>query len=138
MIEGIYIKRSGSIITRRDTVALCLTPAYADFAVKRGYLLKGGACPDSYPLIKKVVAVPGDTVILTDDAVRVNNVSYPYKTYYADSLHRPLFVYPRGIYINTAGYWVIGVNDPRSWDSRYFGYISAAQIVSKVRRVASW
>lgn len=45
---------------------------------------------------------------------------------------RKLPVYPRDIYKNVKGYWVMGVNDPKSWDSKYWGEIKKMQFLAKL------
>jgi len=134
MPRGLYIKKYGEI-SRDDIVSFCLAPLYQNIGLKMLYLAKGAACNGADALIKKVIAVPGDTVVLQDDFIRVNNTVYPYKTHYRDSIGRKLLAFPRGIYKNITGYWVIGVSDPRSWDSRYWGEVKQTQIIAKLQQV---
>lgn len=130
MPQGIYL-RAGGDIARNDIIAFCLHEPYKTFGLKRGYLIPGLRCQGSMPLIKKVIALPGDDVVLRDQTITVNNQTYSYPTYYRDSLNRPLKVYPRGHYLKTPGYWVIGSENSHSWDSRYWGPLSRKQILGK-------
>jgi len=127
---GLYIKQSGDI-KPGDIVAVCLTESERNFGLQRHYITKGNRCSGADPLNKKIMAVPGDKVILADEYIKINQQKYFYPTKYRDSQKRPLKVYPRGEYQH--GYWIIGTNDKSSWDSRYFGPIEKAQILEKLR-----
>jgi conjugative transfer signal peptidase TraF len=129
---GLYIKQSGDI-KRGDIVLVCLSEAYKTIGLQRHYVIKGNKCDGMTPLIKKVIAIPGDKVTLTDEYIKVNEQKYFYLTYYYDSKKRALNVYPRGEY--NQGYWLIGANDKHSWDSRYFGPVKKWQILFKLNRV---
>ncbi len=60
---GIYVK-SYDVIQRGDIVAACLPESYKSLALNAGYLHRGARCSGSDPIIKEVIAVPGDHVIL--------------------------------------------------------------------------
>ena len=83
-------------------------------------------------LIKRVIAVPGDTVVLTRDSIIVNGLLYPYPTQRTDDHGRRLYAYPRGIYPGTPGYWVVSINSIDSLDSRYCGPISRSKILCPI------
>lgn len=137
MKEGIYINTYG-ILQRGDIVALCLTRHYQIYGLKRLYILKGRTCHGSEALVKKIIAIPGDHVILSGNTIVVNGVKYNFKTLYSDSLGRSLEVYPRGNYPDTAGYWMIGTHAPNSWDSRYWGPVSKNLILHKIQPSLVW
>jgi conjugative transfer signal peptidase TraF len=125
---GIYkIIKSGEI-KRGDIVAICLSKEWQDYGLQRHYLLPGIRCQGSAPLIKTVIAVPGDTVVLNDDKIVVNEKTFFYATQYFDSKHRPLKTLPRGDYKNIKGYFLIGTHDTESWDSRYWGFVNRSMI----------
>lgn len=139
MPKGIYWREKG-VIQRNDIIAFCLKPEYQKFALKRGYLIRAGGnrCQYSEPVIKKVIAVPGDTVVFSQDDIEVNGKKYFYKTLTKDSRERDLFIYPRGVYANTTDYWVIGTGSKQSWDSRYFGPILPESILYKIQPVFTY
>ena len=137
MKYGIYIKANGEI-GEGDTVSVCLKDPYKKIALERNYAAKGSKCSGIDPLIKEVVAIPGDDVILADKYVEVNQKRYSFPTSHFDSLDRVLAVYPRGKYLHTPSYWLIGVNNKKSWDSRYFGPVSRAQILTKLKPLWVW
>jgi len=91
-------------------------------------------CETHDPLIKRILAVPGDTVVLTRDSIIVNGILYPYATKRIDSNGRRLWAYPRGVYSGTSGYWVIGTGSVDSWDSRYWGPITRSQILYPLKK----
>ncbi len=81
-------------------------------------------------LLKRVAALPGDTVRVTAEGTYVNGTLWPGSAIPADVLvtHR-LEHYPFGVYVlKTGQLWVLS-NNPLGWDSRYFGPIDQ-QLVS--------
>jgi type IV secretory pathway protease TraF len=84
--------------------------------------------------LKRVAALPGDTVRVTAEGSYVNGKFWPGSAIPADVLvtHR-LEHYPFGVYVLKSGQlWVLS-NNPRGWDSRYFGPIDQ-QLVSSTAR----
>lgn len=132
---GLYLKQKGEI-KKGDIVLVCLSEPYKTIGLQHHYIMKGNKCAGTEPLIKKVIAIPNDKVILTDEYLKVNGQKFAYPTYYFDSQNRPLKVFPRGKY--QQGYWLIGTNDKRSWDSRYWGFVNRDQILVKLRAFLLW
>gem|GEM_PF-3309728 len=125
--------RTGYAIKRGDLVLVCLNNVYKKYGLERGYLIKGNKCDGIDPLIKRVIALPGDSVILHRDYIMVNNTKYPYATASHDSRGILLNSYPRQKYPNTNGYWLIGTHHKNSWDSRYWGPVPRQQIVTTLK-----
>ena len=134
---GFYMK-SNSLSQHGDTVAFCLADPYKTIGLEKLYLEKGRKCKGADPLIKKVIAIPGDNVTLSDSFVEVNGIKYFYQTSYKDSEGRALSVYPRGDYPNTPAYWMIGTNAKNSWDSRYWGPVLKDRILYKMIPILTW
>ncbi|WP_114211556.1 conjugative transfer signal peptidase TraF [Acidisarcina polymorpha] len=92
------------------------------------------SCPDGFaPLIKPVIAWPGDLVTTSDAGVSVNGALIP-KTapITRDSQGQLLRPYPQGSYRVVPGeLWAVSNFSPRSFDSRYFGPIP-------IRSVRQW
>lgn len=132
MKEGIYFRKFGEVKSG-DIVAACLSDPYKEIGLSNHYIQNSARCGGADPVIKKVIAVPGDNVILMKDYIFVNNVRYPFKTFYVDSKNRKLIVYPRGKYLRTNGYWLVGTDSEKSWDSRYFGPVKKEQILFKLK-----
>jgi len=128
--RGVYMK-SAKEIKHGDIVAFCLSEPYKSIGLKSQYIEKGRNCDGTDPLIKEVIAIPGDKVILSNTFITINNKKYPYKTLFMDSNGHNLAYYPRGTYFSS-GYWLIGSNSPKSWDSRYWGPINTHQVLYKV------
>src|ERR1700761_379923 len=63
---GIYaLKPINMPIKQNDLVAICLNKQIQDFGLSRGYLHAGTRCNGSTPLLKSILAIPGDNVTLT-------------------------------------------------------------------------
>ena len=134
--RGLY--RMVLVAPRRGSfVAVCLPPDLARFARARGYLGPGN-CPGGVQgAIKQVIALPGDLVDISPLEVVVNDRRLPNSaTAAVDSAGRPLPHVPWGRHpVPSAQVWLLGTGDPRSWDSRYFGPLSEAQIRATVAPV---
>jgi len=123
-------------IDRGSYIAACLAPdsGAAQLAVERGYL-PAGQCPGGLaPLLKQIVAIPGDTVTLTDVQVWINDVLLSgSRALSEDSAGRPLVPFPRGTYRVPPGeYWLFATNLPQSFDSRYFGPVPESSILTSL------
>lgn len=118
---GLYSLRSGSL-ERGAWVAVCLPQALARWGRSRGYL-DAGRCPGGAREVgKKVVAVPGDIVVVGAEALWVNGHRVAGKREARDSAGRHLPRVPEGRYRVPAGHaWLVSTHHERSWDSRYFG-----------------
>jgi conjugative transfer signal peptidase TraF len=93
-------------------------------------------CPDGFsPLIKPVVAWPGDLVSVSADGISVNGHllknSAPIER---DSKGQQLRPFAAGEYtVGPKELWVVSSFSPRSFDSRYFGPIPLKSIHSWLR-----
>lgn len=115
-----------------DIVTVCLPDIQqVRQGAERGYIPTGG-CPGGYePLVKPIAAVPGDTVdVSTGDGVSVNDEPVSGTVQLArDSAGRVLKAFPPGAYPVAPGeVWLLSGHDPRSFDSRYFGPVPAANV----------
>jgi conjugative transfer signal peptidase TraF len=116
-------------------VEFCPPEPFASMANARGYR-HPGTCPDGgAPLMKPVVARAGDVVSVSKRGVAVNGSdllnSAPLTR---DTAGRPLTPWPYGTYTVQQGtIWVLSGYHPRSFDSRYFGPISASLIRNRLR-----
>lgn len=99
------------------------------------YLADGGFLPKGVPLLKHVMAVPGQTVCRVGDAVTVDQVEVG-AARDRDHLGRPL---PRwsGCHTLSAGeVFLMNPTVPDSLDGRYFGSLPITSIVA--RAVPLW
>jgi len=95
-----------------------------------------GNCPDGdNPLMKPIVARPGDVVVLSESGLEVNGKllgnTAPRSQ---DSKARPLPHYPFGTYrVSSGTVWVASSYHPLSFDSRYFGPIPTSIIRHRLK-----
>ena len=149
-ISGIIFSYTGSVpigfyrivsdaqsIQPGDIISFCLPNKIAQIGLSRGYLTKGQCKNGSEPLMKEVIAVPGDQVIVFSDRLEV--IHKPNTTDYmaiSNVIDKNKLLVQRfinnGKYIAT-GYWVYGFGSPRySWDSRYYGEIPKNNVTHKL------
>ena len=123
-----------------DVVMACVpldTPAARE-GLRRHYLPmhRFGTlrCPGNvYPVVKPVVAVPGDTVTLSMAGVSVNHHLLRNTAIIAnDPQDRPVWHMPLKSYLVPAHtYWLISGLNRLSFDSRYWGPVTRADIVRR-------
>jgi len=131
---GFYRKDEAPL--SRGRYALVAWPeSAARLALIRHYGLRSHA-HTLMPVLKQVAAMPGDSVMLSADGVRVNGTLRPDSRALAtDSKGRILNHWPFGLYLVTSGQvWIVS-SSSRSFDSRYFGPIPVSQIKSTVHPV---
>lgn len=140
---GIYQMRPLSSFSRGELVAACLPSDIAQFAVSRGYLPVSpiSECPDhAAPIGKLLLALPGDQVEIRPDFVAINGESFAHSaTVQRDGSGRSLPRMSAGQYQVPAGsVWLFGFNDPRSFDSRYYGPLPLSAISSVAVPLLTW
>lgn len=133
---GLYRTADG-LPERGTTVLACLPSDIATFARRRGYVPTGSCEDGSAPVGKVVAATAGDTVEISTRGVSVNGRllrnSAPLRH---DSKGRGLpvlTVAPQ--VVPPAEIWLVSPYSPQSFDSRYFGPISASRVVSRIEPV---
>lgn len=137
---GLYWASSAPVA--RGAYVLVCPPSSGVFAIARtrGYL-GAGYCVGGYGrIMKRVAALGGDTVSVTNDGVRVNNrllpMSAPLDT---DPAGRPMPRHAPSRYTLAADeVLLMGDVNPLSFDGRYFGPIHRSQIQTVLRPVATW
>ena len=108
--KGVYRIVSGAP-EKNDFVSFCLEGEFAELALERGYLEPGSCRSGLRPLLKRLAALPGDSV---------DPYSLPICA--VDSHGRPISpalapgVVPPGMALVLADH-------PGSFDSRYFGFV---------------
>lgn len=118
-----------------NLVEFCPPEPFSRLSVVREYRNRGN-CPDGdNPLLKPIVAKPGDAVVLSQSGLQVNGVllrnTAPRSQ---DGKGRPLPHYPFGTYrVDPETVWVASSYNPLSFDSRYFGPISRAIIRDRLK-----
>ena len=119
-----------------ELIEFCPAEPFATESASRSYRTRGFACPDgAVPLLKPIVARPGDLVIVSPEGIIVNGQLLR-KTQPAsnDASGRLLKPWPIGLYGVEAGtVWVASTYNAGSYDSRYMGPIHTSQIRRRLR-----
>ncbi len=136
--RGIY-QFKPSPLTHGAWVAICPDDAATKTAVERGYLRIGPCAGAVQPLLKRVVALPGDVVTVSTDGIAVNDTPLPHSAPLdADRHGATLDAVPPGRHeVAERTLWAINP-DPRSWDSRYFGPVAFDRVLSVADAVVTW
>jgi len=118
-------------IERGAGVLACLEGEAARFAMRRRYLSRRPYSLDCKawiaPMLKRVLAVPGDTVRLGPGGLFVNGTLRRLSPPTRDRRGRPL--QPRyGTHVLAEGTYWLASDVPCGYDSRYFGPVRRAQV----------
>jgi len=123
-------------IERGTLVSACpdLSNPAIQVARERGYLLSGWfTCKGGVaPLLKYVLALPGDSVEVAQKGILVNGQEIANSARLAsDSAGRPLPPPPASGEVLVGHVWLFSDYTSESFDSRYFGPVMCSDIVSK-------
>jgi conjugative transfer signal peptidase TraF len=118
-------------MTRGELVEACLPDAIATYGIARGYIGLGRCRNGAEPVIKLIGATAGDRVDLSRAGVWVNGIALPESaTRSRDSRGREVPTIKRGGYQTRANdVWLFGLQDARSWDSRYYGPVPRQNVI---------
>ena len=125
-------------LRRGQIVTVCLPDTGPiEEATARGYIPPGTCADGREPLVKPVVAVAGDVVTVAPEGIAVDGQPVENTApLVRDSAGRPLRPVPAGTYPVPSGQiWLLSGHDPRSFDSRYFGPVPAANVQGVARPV---
>lgn len=103
-------------------VLMPLPAEAAALAAQRGYL------PTRIPLLKRVGAVAPQTVCIADGSVRIDGMPSA-AVLPADRWGRPLPSWQQCRRLRPGELFLLSVTNPASFDSRYFGPVSAAAVI---------
>jgi conjugative transfer signal peptidase TraF len=136
MPRGLWRVRAGEPIERGEIVTVC-PPDRPDIreASRRGYIPNGDCAGDYEPLVKPVAAMAGDLVTVTPQGIAVNSKPVAGTEPLAeDEMGRSLHPIPIGAYrVRQGEVWLLSGHDTRSFDSRYFGPVPAANVTGAAR-----
>jgi conjugative transfer signal peptidase TraF len=125
-------------IQRGSMISICpVDKPIFRLARSRGYI-PAGPCSGRYtPLLKRVAAMPGDMVTITQSGIGVNGQSLPNsRSKFRDGAGRPLPVLSSGKYPVAPGtLWLISTHNASSFDSRYFGPLPVANVQGLARPI---
>lgn len=119
---GLYRVTKVANLKRGDVLRTCLPDMLSQFAVQRGYL-RQGTCPGGSTRIgKPVIALQGDTVLVSDRYIQVKgHRAFEIPIYEHDRRGRRL---PNaiGIHVLSPGTcFLLSTHSALSYDSRYYG-----------------
>jgi conjugative transfer signal peptidase TraF len=116
-------------------IEFCPEGKFAGESSGRHYRTSGFCADGAVPLLKPVVARPGDLVEVSDRGISVNGHLLPRTAPVAnDRLGRPLEAWPTGRYAVAPGtVWVASTYNRGSYDSRYMGPIPTRLIRSRLK-----
>ncbi len=122
---GIYHFISPTSLHRGDIAIFCLKAEEAvRLAVSRKYL-GSGRCPGRLPpLIKTVIALPGDYIAFAGKEIVVNGKTIPNSTIqHTDSHGRQMTSDLKEGVVPAGKTLMLSTSNPKSFDGRYFGLI---------------
>ena len=123
--------RTSSPPRRLEVGSIVLVPLPAEaaaLAAQRGYL------PTRIPLLKRVGAMAPQEVCITRGFVRIDGVPSA-AVLPADRWGRPLLSWPQCRRLESGELFLLSVTNPASFDSRYFGPVSASAVIGVARPV---
>lgn len=120
---GLWRVAPGVPVKRHDMVISRLAEPWRALAARRHYL------PANVPLVKRVVAAPGDTICANGARVTVNGTQVVTRLD-LDRAGRPM---PRwhGCHLLRDGAVLLLMDDPASFDGRYFGATARGEIIGR-------
>ena len=127
-------------VVRGVYVQFCPPPsALFDEAARRGYL-HAGFCPGGYlPLLKRVLAVPGDRVRVAPEGVRVNGQRVPFsESMQVDGSGRSMPRYVQDRVLSVSELMLMSDISSVSFDGRYFGPIDRSQVQAVIEPIYTW
>ena len=105
---------------------------YRFFDIERGDIvsLQHG---DSKFYIKRIIGVPGDSIVIKDSKIYINGMQYEEDYISSDLVYEDFYISSLGYQTIPEGmYFVLGDNRINSSDSREFGLVSKDDIVGRI------
>jgi len=124
-MEGTASLHVGSFVLAR------LPADVATFAAQRGYLQNG------VPILKRIGALAPQSVCVREQAVRVDDVVVANARTH-DGVQRPLQAWPQCRTLAVGELFLLSDTSPASFDSRYFGPISASAVLGVAQPLWTW
>lgn len=114
--------------------SIVLAPLPADvaaFAGERGYL------PSGVPMLKRIGAIAPQSVCVREQVVRIDGVVVANARTH-DGVHRPLQAWPQCRSLAVGELFLLSETNSASFDSRYFGPISASAVLGVALPLWTW
>ena len=125
---GLYEVQPVRKLSVTELVVAVPSDKLAAFLAKRRYLPRG------VPLLKRVLALPGQSVCRTGPTITVDGIAMGVALA-RDDLGRPLPAWQGCQVIAKGDVFLMNWQAPASFDGRYFGPISAASIVGRAEPI---
>jgi conjugative transfer signal peptidase TraF len=137
--EGFY-RLIDAPVRRGELVAGCLPVDAEQEGLTRGYLGNGDCAGGAEPVLKVISGLRGDELDIEAGWIAVNGKRLANSaTLTRDSAGRPLTHVVWGKRrVGTEEVWLFGLNNRRSWDSRYFGPIPLRAIRGVAEPLVTW
>lgn len=126
---GLYLLRPHATFFRGDMALIDPPPAVARLAAERGYL------PPGVPLIKRIAAVSGDIVCAVGPVIFIDGKPVAERLA-TDALGRPLPAWQGCRTLGDGEIFPLMAAVSDSFDGRYFGPVTASQVLGRL--VALW
>lgn len=127
MPTGLYVIHAQPAYKPGTIVAYWPSREESDLLETRGYTGR------SWPLIKRVAAISGETVCRDADRIEINS-AFAATAFVSDDAGRPLPVWQGCTSLGRDDVFLLG-DDDRSVDGRYFGMQDARRILGEARLV---
>jgi conjugative transfer signal peptidase TraF len=137
--KGFYRVVDGPL-RRGELVAACLSANAGQEGLARGYLGRGDCPGGAEPVLKVIAGLRGDQVDVEAGWISVNGERLARSATIArDSAGRLLTHVAWGKrQVGRDEVWLVGLNNLRSWDSRYFGPIPLRAIRGVAESLLTW
>ena len=122
--RGWYLIHSVAELQIGDYVIVRLPGHIATFAAKRRYL------PLGVPVLKRIVAMQGHRVCIRDGRVLIDGLPVAGTRLY-DGKHRPLIAWSHCRQLLAGELFLLNVDSPSSFDSRYFGPVDISFVAGE-------
>lgn len=129
--KGLYVAERGALGVG-DLVEACVPAAAARLARERHYLGLGGPCHGVNTVLKRIAAVAGDTVAITDRVVLNGEVLEEAPVLLEDGAGRALEPAADGT-VGAEHVWLLSTHVAESFDSRYFGEVPTSAVLRRMR-----
>lgn len=121
---GLYAVTPGHAVRRGDMVIARLPVAMRGMAARRRYLPRG------VPLVKRVMAGPGDTVCARGRQITIDAM-FAAERLVADAAGRPMPWWQGCVHLAKGQAFLLMIDVPNSFDGRYFGISQTSDIVGR-------
>jgi conjugative transfer signal peptidase TraF len=128
---GWYLVKATTDIHRGEFAVVRLPAPIAALADERKYL------PKAVPLLKSVAAVAGDLVCEQQGVVQINDAVVA-RSLQRDGAGRELVEWTGCRQLHAGDLFVLGTTNDASFDSRYYGPLSASSVIGKAIPLWTW